>query len=356
MTTVEWEKLGCGMVEVDDQSRSVEWLYSSGLTDGLPTVAPTPEAVMLMIGGGHLDPEVVIGSIPGRDMSITVGQAAVCAVMAGALPEYFPVVLASWAAVLDPAFNAHGVLTSTSGVAVTCVVSGPYATRIGMNSGAGLFSPGNRANTTIGRALRLGAMCVFDARPGVLDATAFGNGGKYSSHFAEKDPPGPWMPVRMRAGHDRNATTVTPMATDGPRTVRQTMHRDPHRMIRVFAAAMRDPTITKACRPGAGFLIVVGPEHADIFLQAGWTQDDVCRKIAQEAQISVAELDYWGVELEANKIWPADSNGLVATCAPEDILLVTAGGFGAGFSSLLPSTRSPAGVKTVEVVTGDSVR
>ena len=65
----------------------------------------------------------------------------------------------------DGAFNLHAVLTSTGGAALCTVVSGPIAQEIGMNARGNLLGPGNRANASIGRALRLVAMNVLGAKP-----------------------------------------------------------------------------------------------------------------------------------------------------------------------------------------------
>ena len=40
---------------------------------------------------------------------------------------------------------------------------------IGMNAGVNLFGPGNRANATIGRAVRLVLLNVFRMLPGISD-------------------------------------------------------------------------------------------------------------------------------------------------------------------------------------------
>ena len=123
--------------------------------------------------------------------------------MAGCLPEYFPVVVAALEAMFDAAFNAHTALTSTGGAALALVVSGPVADEIGMNARHNCFGSGNRANATIGRALRLTAMNVLGARHGELDASSFGHPGKYTFCFAEDPPPAPWRPLAERLGYER---------------------------------------------------------------------------------------------------------------------------------------------------------
>ena len=75
--------------------------------------------------------------------------------MAGCRPEYFPVVVAALEAMFDAAFNLHTVLTSTGGAALCA--RRQRADRAGDRDERApqLPRPGNRANATIGRALRL---------------------------------------------------------------------------------------------------------------------------------------------------------------------------------------------------------
>src|SRR5205823_12941979 len=101
-------------------------------------------------GAGEL-----LGEMPPNYGRLTVEKAAVNAVMAGCRPEYLPVVVAAAECACDPAFNLHGVSTSTHFSAPLIVVNGPIRARIGLNASFGVFGPGYRANATIGRALRL---------------------------------------------------------------------------------------------------------------------------------------------------------------------------------------------------------
>jgi hypothetical protein len=72
--------------------------------------------------------------------------------MAGCRPEYLPVVLAAVEAVCDERFCLLGVSGTTDGVAPLVIVNGPIRSALDINSGAGVFGPGWRANATIGRA------------------------------------------------------------------------------------------------------------------------------------------------------------------------------------------------------------
>ena len=153
----------------DDPLAAIEYCYQQGWTDGLPVIPPVVDRVHAMLAYEGRPPEAVIAIHPATRLQLTVHAAAVNAVMAGCLPEYFPVVTASFEAMDKPGFNFHGSAASTGGSAPLLIVSGPYADAIGMNSDVNLFGPGNRANATIGRATRLILRNVFQMIPGVSD-------------------------------------------------------------------------------------------------------------------------------------------------------------------------------------------
>src|SRR5262245_22591281 len=118
--------------------------FERGVTDGLPVVPPTRERVGRMLGGTGRAPGELLGEMPPNYGRLTVEKAAVNAVMAGCRPEYLPVVLAAAEAACDPAFNLHGVATSTHFSAPLIVVNGPVRARIGLNASFGVFGPGFR--------------------------------------------------------------------------------------------------------------------------------------------------------------------------------------------------------------------
>ena len=133
----------------------VEWYFERGWTDGLPVVPPTRaqvDAVVEALGGA---PNLCECKVPPRYGSLTREVLAINIVMAGCKPEYAPVVRAAMLALTAKAFNLNGVQATTHMAAPLLVVNGPIAREIGMNGDCNAFGSGNRANATIGRALRL---------------------------------------------------------------------------------------------------------------------------------------------------------------------------------------------------------
>ena len=322
-----------------DADEVQELFFSRGWTDGLPIVAPTEERVGAMLDVLGLAPGDVLGDVPQRAKSVTAQQGAICAVMAGCPVACFPIVVTALEAMLAPTFNAHTVLTSTGGAAICVVVSGPMAADVGMNAGHNALGPGNRPNATIGRALRLVAMTVLDARPGKMDASSMGHPGKYTLCFAEDDPPAPWEPLRVALGYAPEDTTVTLMPTEGPRQVANHLNGDGLGVLKTFAAAMRNPATFIAGKRGQG-LAVIGPEHMTALLESGIDRAGAAAVLARESRIAPAELEAAGVIVEtgAQHDMTPGPDGLLPTVAgPDDVLLVSAGGAGAGWSAYLPS-------------------
>ena len=176
----------------DDLLAAIDYCYEQGWTDGLPVVPPAVDRVDAMRAADSRPAETVIATHPATGLELSLHAAAVNAVMAGCLPEHFPVLVAAFEAMNRPDFNFHGSTASTGGSAPLLVVSGPYADDIGMNADVNLFGPGNRANATIGRAVRLILRNVFQMLPGISDKSTQGNPGKYSFCIAERARGNPW--------------------------------------------------------------------------------------------------------------------------------------------------------------------
>ena len=178
-------------------------------SDGLPVVLPTPERVADMLKGTKRRPDEVIGKMrptqTQEDWSYTVEQVAVNAVMAGARPEHFPVILALAASEIT------AIHSSTSNFAAMVVVNGPIRHEIRMNSGLGALGPFNHANSAIGRAYCLLSRNLGGgAVPGVTYLGTQGNPLNYANIcFAENQERSPWEPFHVQQGFDKAESTVS---------------------------------------------------------------------------------------------------------------------------------------------------
>jgi F plasmid transfer operon protein len=324
----EWEKLtgiaglgpglppyrpGCGSLSVDPdrqvelavrfggsrlRSRRVELavledeheaLFERGWTDGLPVVPPTERRVMAMLEGTTRKPNEIVAVVPPDLVECTVEKVAVNAVMAGCRAEYLPVVLAAVEAACTEEFNAHGVLATTMPVGPVLIVNGPIRRAIGMNSGINVLGQGNRANSTIGRALQLVVRNVGGGRPGEVDRATHGNPGKVGFAFAEDEEGSPWPPLSVEFGAKPGTNSVTLFAGEGPRCIVDQLSRDPESLARTLAVNLRTLHHPKLVMAFDCFL-VIGPEHARVFREASWTKEALLARLGELLQIPGDEL------------------------------------------------------------------
>jgi hypothetical protein len=313
-----------------DPAEAIEFCYRQGWTDGLPVVPPTERLVARMVDGMGLGPGDVLGEIPARARRFTAEVVAINAVMAGCLPEYGPVVRAAVEALCAPEHNVNGAAASTGGSAPLVIVSGPIAQRIGMNGGVNLFGPGNRANATVGRALRLLLMNAGGATPGVMDKSTIGHPGKYSYCIAELREGNPWPPLHARRGLPAEASAVTVFAGEGPHQATNHHSDDPEGILRTVAGVMA----ASGYRGGA-YVVVLCPEHLGPIVRAGWSAEDVQAHLAREATATVADLKRAG--RMGGEIEPGDAEHVMhAVGGPDDVLVVAGGGSAGGFSAVIP--------------------
>jgi hypothetical protein len=191
---------------------------------------------------------------------------------------------------------------------------------------------------TIGRAVRLVAANVFGARTGEMDGSSIGHPGKLSMCLAEYDPPAPWDPLRVELGFSHGDTTVTILATEGPRQVANHLNPDPRGVLLTFAAAMRNPATYCVGKASQG-LVILGHEHAQILHDGGWTKSQIREFLVEHSRIAPAELEQWGVvpEKGSQHDFGATHDGKLPSIASvDDLFVVTAGGAGAGWSAYIP--------------------
>ena len=241
-----------------------ERLYALGVTDGLPVVPPTPDRIATMLG--DRDPARVVATLAPMFGAASLHKIAICAVMAGCLPEYLPVLIAAVEAVAEKEFNLLGVQTTTGTAAPVMIVNGPAAARLGLNCATNALGPGVRANATIGRALALVLRNIGGAVPGELDMATMGQPGKYTFCFAENEQASPWEPLHVSRGFDRDQSTVTVLAAAGTIEVRDECSARAESLLTTFARSMLSAgsVSSTGLLSGGEPLLLLSPEHARV--------------------------------------------------------------------------------------------
>ncbi|MGH9245278.1 MAG: thioredoxin family protein [Acidimicrobiales bacterium] len=273
-------RLASRRVELASAEDEMEAFFDRGWSDGLPVVAPTEARVMRMLDGTTRAADEVVAVVPPALVKCTVEKAAINAVLAGCKPEYLPVVLAALEAACTDEFNLHGVLATTMPVGPVLIVNGPLRRAIGMNTGINVLGQGQRANLTIGRALQLIVRNLGEGRPGEVDRATHGNPGKVGFCFAEDEEGSPWEPLSVERGVEAGTSAVTVFAGEGPRCIVDQASREPDSLARTFAACLR--TVHHPKLPMVfDAVLVVGPEHARVFAEAGWTKSQLRARLLE---------------------------------------------------------------------------
>jgi hypothetical protein len=326
---LSFERTTPRLLEPDTEENLRRLFEENRWTDFLPIILPTEARVEAMLKGTSHPPDKVVGKLrPAvfREFwEFTVEKVAVNAVMAGARPEYFPVILA---------LAASGVTarsSSTNSFATISVINGPIRNEIGMNSGIGAMGPYNHANATIGRAYSLLSQNLQGGSvPGETYMGSLGNWYAYTAALAEAEERSPWQPLHVQKGFRPTDSVATvffggwyTQAGYGPRATWK------EKMRKCLAA------VEQYSPP----LLVVDPIVARGFVELGFdTKEKLIDWCAKNGRLPARE--YWdnqwiqyllrpravaGVEPFASR-YRAPPDELIQIFEPEDINIVVAGG------------------------------
>ena len=303
----------------------LQLMLDQGWSDGLPVVPPTPDRVLRMVEYVGRDPGDLIGYINPDGGAATVEKIAINGVMAGCLPEYMPVLIAAVEAIIDPAFNIHGLQTTTNPVAPLLIINGPIRDQIGINSGRGCLGPGWRANATIGRAVRLMLSNIGGAKPWTTDMAIHGMPGKYVFCMGENEEESVWEPLHVERGMRRDQSSVTVVGSQGTSNC-LTFYKQAESILTMIASAMADISDNNYLLGGGNPLVLLSPGHARLFSEQGYTKQDVKQWLFEHAKVPLeqfpAEISLIGYE----EGFVRDGDRVCPCRQPEDILVVVAGG------------------------------
>jgi hypothetical protein len=263
---------------------------------------------------------------------LTVELAATHAVMAGARPQYLPVILAAAEALLDPRHDWRSATTTTNPCAPFIVVNGPIVKELGIQNGTGALAPGplSEPNATIGRAINLIMDIVGGSQPPSPDKSTLGTPASYTMVVGENEGANPWATLSVQQGAKPGTNTVTVFEIRSfvnfnlhePNTAEGLLHP---------IAKTIGPVVGLAengfeCKEEVKELLVLSPEHADTIFKEGWNLDRVKNYLFETSRISMA--DY--MIRNNNKKPGCRQNETTPTvvAAPGCFLIMVAGGEG----------------------------
>jgi hypothetical protein len=326
---LSFERTTPRLLDADTEDNLQRRFEESHWTDCLPIVLPTEERVEAMLRGTSHPPDKVVGRLRPTAFreywEFTVEKVAVNAVMAGARPECFPVILA----LASSGISARS--SSTNSFATITVVNGPIRDEIGMNSGIGVMGPYNHANATIGRAYGLLSQNLQGGSiPGDTYMGSLGNWYAFTAVLPEAEERSPWQPLHVQQGFKATDSVANVFfggwythAGYGPRTTWQ------EKMRHALAA------VEQYSPP----LLVMDPIVARGFVALGFdSKEKLIEWCADNAWLTARE--YWdnqwiqylmrpravaGVEPYASRL-KASPDELIKIFEPSEIHIVVAGG------------------------------
>jgi hypothetical protein len=327
---------------MNETEKAIENFFDKEWSDGLPVVPPTEERLAAMLAATPRNPDELIGDVPPLMAPATVRAIALHAVMAGCMPAYLPVLIGAMECVLEERFNLLLLQATTSAGAPFVLVNGPYAAEIGLHGGVGCFGPGFRANATIGRALRLMMMNLGGGIPGITALSGFGGPWRYTYCVAENEAESPWPSYASAHGFGPGENVVTAIPLEGPVLVWDDASEEPERLVVAIADMMSALGGGNIYRQ-ADMAVVLSPQHAQVFADAGLSRDAVHRLLIERAGRRLGEIRRGGIWRGASgaKRWPfkvdLDDDGafIPAVGDARDLHLIVAGGSGSPSSLVM---------------------
>ena len=289
-------------VDEDTEDHLHQLFLEQNWTDKLPIILPTEERVAQMLSGTSRNPEEVVGRMRPTSTreawEYTVEKVAVNAVMAGARPAYFPVILAL------AATQTSARASTTSSAAAMAMVNGPIRKEIGMNWGIGAMGPYNHANATIGRAYGLLSQNLQGGSvPEITYLGSQGNNYAYNSiTFAENEERSPWVPFHVQHGFKAEESAVSTFS--GCRSTAFTLGlRERH-----WEDHVRN--MLRGIDPHQAATFVLDPITARLFIDRGGfdTKEKLIDWIYHNATMPASV--YWDYQLIQNYVHPRALNGV----------------------------------------------
>jgi hypothetical protein len=313
-----------------DPGLMFQYFINRGWSDGLPMLPPTEAAIDAMIASNDLKKDELLGVIPPLNGIATIERVAANAVMAGCLPDYFPLLVAAVKDVLQPGFNLDGVQTTTGNVAPLVIINGPCRNTLQINYSSNVLGQGWRANSTIGRALRLVLSNIGGAAPGVYDKATLGQPAKYTFCIAENEEENPWEPLHVERGLSRDTDVASVFGCSGVNSAVDMASQTATGLLKTFALTMIGGFTSGVTSTEA--MLIICPEHAAILSAGGYTKAAIKNELFVAARVSHEKISDENLELLAKRrpVWFQRNESTIGVVdRPEDIWIVVAGGKGA---------------------------
>jgi hypothetical protein len=268
-----------------------------GWTDGLPIVPPTRDGVSEFLAMTPDAPDRMIGVIQPSGSAMTVHNVAVNGVMAGCRPMDMPILVAIAEILTDPGYGVEHSGDTTGGDALV-ILNGPMCRELGFNCGNGALRDGSRANSAVGRLVRLLLRNVARSLPGGGGKSTFGHTWRVAlaEHEVAASQLG-WTPFSVDQGFAAEDDVVTIGRFTGDTTVGSIYGKDAHTIARYLADGLVRQSgweliYTVGFAPDTHRpLVVISPMVAKTLTRAGIGKAELKRLLFEHARIPAWKME-----------------------------------------------------------------
>lgn len=303
-------------------------------SDTLPLTAPTKEKVDYLLTGTDRAPNEVIGTMKPNEGQITVETVAVNAAMAGAKPEYMPVIITALEMIADQPYSnwrsGHPLI----------IVNGPISREIGINYNNRVFGPNTSspAGGSIGRAVNLTMRNAGGFGYGLNPSSQQGHPGMYAGLvLAESE----WNPEDFSfgtsyaedLGFKKDDNVVTVLSVMGTQAIDRG-----DKLVGVAESMPAHAHHWKKTREDwenrtAGILVINPSMVGNVVTEWGMTKQDVKEYLSENATVSrdaFIKLAAGGDEANASELAKELLNTYgdrIPIAPPEGYTVISAGGW-----------------------------
>ena len=322
-----------------------------GWSDGIPIIPPTADRIALFLEQTPDDPNRIIGVLQPSGSAATVRNVAINGIMANCRPEYMPVLVAIAEVLCDPEYGVEHSGDTTGGEALI-ILNGPIIKTLKFNCTGAALRDGYRANTTVGRFLRLYLRNVAGIRPDGADKVTFGHTWRVVLAENERELQNiGWQPFSSDQGFRSGENVVTLGRFTSGGGIGSIFGNDPLEIVRYLADGLVRQTSWELVFT-VGFaqgtyrpLLVLSPLVANTLMSSGMSKEELRKHLFEYAKIPASKFEsYVGLWTNLLPGRPTlkqlvdagtaashfavsdDPNRLVPIVEkPEDILLVVSG-------------------------------
>ena len=269
----------------------------NGWSDGISIVPPTHDLVASFLEQTPDDPDRIIGVLQPSGSAATVRNVAINGIMANCRPEYMPILVAIAEVLCDPEYGVEHSGDTTGGEALI-ILNGPIIETLKFNCAGAALRDGYRANTSVGRFLRLYLRNVAGIRPDGADKVTFGHTWRVVLAENEREVQNlGWHPFSSDQGFEAGENVVTVGRFTSGGGIGSIFGNNPMEIVRYLADGLVRQTswelvFTVGFAPGTYRpLLVLSPLVAKTLMSGGMSKEDLQKHLFEHGRMPASKFE-----------------------------------------------------------------